>query len=83
MAVANEKVVGALGWDDLLMAKPVDEREGRQSVGDLSFMEPRQAHGGRKVDQHSGGSSDLVAPELKRSRAQFWEFGERPSHFMS
>ena len=65
MAVANEKVVGALGWDDLLMAKPVDEREGRQSVGDLSFMEPRQAHGGRKVDQHSGGSSDLLASERK------------------
>ena len=65
MAVANEKVVGVLGWNDLLMGQPVDEREGRQNVGDLSFMEPRQAHGGRKVDQHSGGSSDLAASERK------------------
>ena len=65
MAVGNENLVGVLRWDDLLMAKPSDGREGHQSVGDLSFMEPRQAHDGRKVDQHSGGSSDLVALELK------------------
>ena len=31
----------------------------------ISFMEPRQAHDGRKVDQHNCGSSDLVALELK------------------
>ena len=36
-----------------------------RALATFSFMEPRQAHDGRKVDQHSGGSSDLVAPELK------------------
>ena len=47
------------------MAKSLDERKGYQSIADISLMEPRQAHDGRKVDQHSGGSSDLVALELK------------------
>ena len=42
-----------------------------RALATFSFMEPRQAHDGRKVDQHSGGSSDLVAPERKGRRHNF------------